>query len=159
MNLGPTIIMASALVAGSPASAQTHPSMGPVVHGQLYFQTGAVSPREQQIDPVEYLAPRVPHGSYVLVTGYADTAGPPDENLRLSRQRAFGIADRLVRLGVAPSSITVVACGETQLAKATGDGVDEPLNRRVYFDWQSGPYSSANGCTLSAYVSDSPATP
>ena len=47
----------------------------------------------------------------VLVTGYADKSGNPDANLKLSERRAKAVADELVRLGVDPQRIEVVAVG------------------------------------------------
>ena len=47
----------------------------------------------------------------VLVTGYADKSGNPDANMKLSERRAQAVADELVRLGVNPQRIEVVAAG------------------------------------------------
>ena len=47
----------------------------------------------------------------LLVTGYADTSGNADANLKLSERRAQAVADELVRLGVNPQRIEVVAAG------------------------------------------------
>lgn len=47
----------------------------------------------------------------VLVTGYADKSGNADANMKLSERRAQAVADELVRLGVNPQRIEVVAAG------------------------------------------------
>ena len=47
----------------------------------------------------------------VLVTGYADKSGRADANKKLSECRAQAVADELVRLGVNPQRIEVVAAG------------------------------------------------
>lgn len=47
----------------------------------------------------------------VLVTGYADKSGNADANMKLSERRAQAVADELVRLGVNPQRIKVVAAG------------------------------------------------
>ena len=47
----------------------------------------------------------------VLVTGYADKSGNADANMKLSEHRAQAVADELVRLGVNPQRIEVVAAG------------------------------------------------
>jgi outer membrane protein OmpA-like peptidoglycan-associated protein len=69
--------------------------------------------------------------TYVNVNGYADTVGDRAFNQQLSQQRAEGVADSLVRNGVEPARISPRGFGETNLAVPTGDGVNEPRNRRV----------------------------
>ena len=66
----------------------------------------------------------------VVVIGHTDSSGSPTYNVRLSERRAKAVADALVGLGVAPSTLAVDWKGESELAVATGDGVKEPLNRR-----------------------------
>jgi outer membrane protein OmpA-like peptidoglycan-associated protein len=67
----------------------------------------------------------------IVATGHTDTTGPADFNQRLSDKRAEAVADELVRLGVPASAITTVGEGQTNLLVPTGDGVNEPQNRRV----------------------------
>ena len=49
------------------------------------------------------------------------------------------MAGRLVRMGVDPTAISIVACGEFRPAVATGDGVEEPLYNLAWVDWGSAP--------------------
>lgn len=65
------------------------------------------------------------------VTGHADTSGPADYNVGLSNRRADAVADVLELRGVAADRIEEAALGESLPAVQTGDGVREPLNRRV----------------------------
>ncbi|AAK24809.1 OmpA family protein [Caulobacter vibrioides] len=67
----------------------------------------------------------------IVVVGHADTAGPDAYNIGLSERRAKATADTLVNLGISASTIAVDWKGESAPAVATGDGVSEPLNRRV----------------------------
>jgi hypothetical protein len=67
----------------------------------------------------------------IVSTGHTDTTGPADFNQRLSEKRAEAVADELVRLGVPASAITTVGEGQSNLLVPTGDGVNEPQNRRV----------------------------
>jgi outer membrane protein OmpA-like peptidoglycan-associated protein len=67
----------------------------------------------------------------ILVVGHADTSGSAAYNIGLSNRRARITADALVAQGVAGGVISLDGKGETQLARATADGVREPLNRRV----------------------------
>jgi outer membrane protein OmpA-like peptidoglycan-associated protein/outer membrane protein W len=67
----------------------------------------------------------------VVVVGHTDTSGSAQYNIGLSERRASVVRDALVARGIAAGSITTEARGETDLARATRDGVREPLNRRT----------------------------
>jgi len=67
----------------------------------------------------------------VVVVGHTDTSGSTQYNVGLSERRASVVRDALVARGVAAGSIRTEARGETDLARATNDGVREPLNRRT----------------------------
>lgn len=65
------------------------------------------------------------------IVGHTDTVGSPTYNQGLSERRARRVANALVERGVPAGSMTLAGRGENQLARATGDNVREPLNRRV----------------------------
>ncbi|MCU0894571.1 MAG: OmpA family protein [Rhodospirillales bacterium] len=67
----------------------------------------------------------------VTVTGFTDTTGTPQYNLRLSKRRAEAVADAMVASGVDAGRITTDGVGENNLLVPTGDGVAEPQNRRA----------------------------
>ena len=67
----------------------------------------------------------------IAVTGYADKAGRPAYNQRLSERRAEAVRRELERLGVPSSAVQVAAEGENDPAVPTADGVPEARNRRV----------------------------
>jgi len=67
----------------------------------------------------------------VVVTGHTDTVGSAAYNLALSERRAAMVADELIRRGVPATDIVTVGRGEEDLLVPTGDGVNEPRNRRV----------------------------
>jgi len=69
--------------------------------------------------------------SGTVVVGHTDTSGSPTYNQGLSERRASVVRDALVARGMAAGSIQTQARGETDLARATRDGVREPLNRRT----------------------------
>ncbi|HRP10143.1 MAG TPA: outer membrane beta-barrel protein [Terricaulis sp.] len=69
-------------------------------------------------------------GGIVLV-GHTDTSGSTAYNQGLSERRASVVRDALVARGVAAGAVTTQARGESDLARATADGVREPLNRRT----------------------------
>jgi len=66
----------------------------------------------------------------VSIAGHTDTSGASAYNQRLSQRRADIVSQALVARGIDVGPITEAAKGETDLAKATRDGVREPLNRR-----------------------------
>ena len=66
----------------------------------------------------------------VTIVGHTDTSGNPDYNQRLSVRRADVVAAALSERGIANTLIVKDGKGESALAKATQDGVREPLNRR-----------------------------
>jgi outer membrane protein OmpA-like peptidoglycan-associated protein len=70
----------------------------------------------------------------ILVVGHADTSGSAAYNIGLSNRRSRTVADALVAQGVNGGVIALDGKGETQLARATADGVREPLNRRATID-------------------------
>jgi len=55
--------------------------------------------------------------AHVLVTGYADTSGSAETNMKLSERRAQSVADELARLGVKRDRIEVVAVGGVDTLK------------------------------------------
>jgi OOP family OmpA-OmpF porin len=67
----------------------------------------------------------------IVVVGHTDTSGSAQYNIGLSERRAGVVRDALVARGVDAGSINAQARGETDLARATRDGVREPLNRRT----------------------------
>ena len=66
----------------------------------------------------------------VIAVGHTDAVGGDSYNQRLSVRRADVVAAALSDRGIAVSLIDKPGKGETALAKATNDGVREPLNRR-----------------------------
>jgi OOP family OmpA-OmpF porin len=67
----------------------------------------------------------------IMITGFTDTTGTPQHNLRLSKQRAEAVADAMVASGVDAGRITTDGLGENNLLIPTDDGVAEPQNRRA----------------------------
>jgi outer membrane protein OmpA-like peptidoglycan-associated protein len=67
----------------------------------------------------------------VVVVGHTDTSGSNEYNVGLSERRAAVVRDALAARGVPANVMRTEAHGETDLARATRDGVREPLNRRT----------------------------
>ncbi|MEQ1616881.1 MAG: OmpA family protein [Terricaulis sp.] len=67
----------------------------------------------------------------VAIVGHTDTSGSNAYNMGLSERRASIVREALVSRGLSASSMTTQARGESEMARATRDGVREPLNRRA----------------------------
>ena len=65
----------------------------------------------------------------VVITGHADKTSTPDHNMELSRKRAEGIRDQLIRLGVPEKDINVVPRG--QIDAKGPDGIPTDADRFV----------------------------
>lgn len=65
------------------------------------------------------------------LAGHADTSQSAERSLTLSEARVNAVAEQLVSLGMPEENISQEGFGETQPRVPTGDGVREPLNRRV----------------------------
>lgn len=72
----------------------------------------------------------------IRVIGHADTAGPPDYNLRLSERRAENVAAELIREGIPAQIVTTQGVGENDLAVQTPDGTPMQENRRATIDFE-----------------------
>jgi outer membrane protein OmpA-like peptidoglycan-associated protein len=97
------------------------------------FPTGSsvISPSFQAtLNQVADSLVRYPN-SLVDVYGHTDTVGSTASNQQLSEERARAVSNYLISRGVAASRLRWQGFGETQLKVQTGDGVNEPLNRRV----------------------------
>lgn len=66
----------------------------------------------------------------VTIVGHTDTSGASAYNQRLSARRASVVSDALQSRGIDSTAIGTDGRGENDLAKATNDGIREPLNRR-----------------------------
>jgi outer membrane protein OmpA-like peptidoglycan-associated protein len=67
----------------------------------------------------------------IFINGYTDTSGSADQNMTVSRKRAYTIGGQLVKNGVPVSRIQATGYGETVLKVKTGEHVNEPRNRRI----------------------------
>lgn len=97
------------------------------------FATGSytISPTFQAtLDKVAQSMIQYPN-SLIDVYGYTDTVGSTASNQILSENRARAVANYLISRGVPASRVRWQGYGETQLKVQTGDGVNEPANRRV----------------------------
>jgi outer membrane protein OmpA-like peptidoglycan-associated protein len=67
----------------------------------------------------------------IAISGYTDTRLARDESVRISQKHADMVAAELKADGVDARRITTTGLGATHLKIATGEGMNEPRNRRV----------------------------
>lgn len=67
----------------------------------------------------------------VRIEGYTDSTGNPEDNLKLSRDRAQSVADMLVDLGVDEKRMKVIGYGDQYPVEANASERGRAQNRRV----------------------------
>ncbi|HEX3808138.1 MAG TPA: OmpA family protein [Rhizomicrobium sp.] len=79
------------------------------------------------------IAPVLRHYDHtaISISGYTDTTGSDEQNMTVSRKRAYTVGGQLVKNGVPLSRLHAQGFGETDLKIQTGDNVNEPRNRRI----------------------------
>lgn len=138
-RIQPTVIsndtVARRVVVSGRLSDRLQPPSGYIDQMLVYFGSGSTEiPEDFRRLLLLYVAGYRPGEGRVLIYGHADTAGAEEANLRLSRDRAEAVGRFLAGNGVRWEDICMTGKGETQLARATQDGVSEPLNRRAIVD-------------------------
>lgn len=110
--------------------------LGPYIDQMLvFFAAGSADvPEAVGYSLQVYTAGYRPGEHRIAITGRTDTSGSADANQRLSERRAEAVARFLAAHGVDWADMDIAGKGETELSRATGDGVTEPLNRLVYVD-------------------------
>lgn len=99
----------------------------------VYFEWDRSNLNHAALETIDAAATRVRECNLanVVVVGHTDTSGSAQYNIGLSERRAAVVRDALSARGIAAEAITSEARGENDLARATRDGVREPLNRRT----------------------------
>ncbi|MEM7206258.1 MAG: OmpA family protein [Pseudomonadota bacterium] len=99
----------------------------------LYFEFGGseLTEESRQLIPEILAEIRQRPAPNIGVIGHTDTAGGAELNSRLALGRAQKVLSLLLFAGVDESLIDVSSHGENNPLINTGDGVDEPRNRRV----------------------------
>jgi outer membrane protein OmpA-like peptidoglycan-associated protein/outer membrane protein W len=109
------------------------PVVCPASHFVVYFEWDRSNLNQAALETIDAAAARAREcniGSAVVV-GHTDTSGRPQYNDGLSQRRAAVVTDALVARGLPANLISSEGRGEGELARATADGVREPLNRRT----------------------------
>ena len=99
----------------------------------LYFDQGTVELVPDSVRVLAALRAEIASrsGPEVEVIGHTDTVGSDADNDRLSNRRAGEVMNWLVKQGFDRSQMSAVGRGERDLKVASGDNVDNAINRRV----------------------------
>ena len=89
---------------------------------EVFVEGWLAQPPEFHADPIR---------SLIFVTGHDDTQKTESQSLAVSECRAKQVSQAIQNRGVPSEKMSVVWVGEEEPAFPTGDGVTEPLNRRV----------------------------
>jgi outer membrane protein OmpA-like peptidoglycan-associated protein len=114
----------AALLTGLPPAAKSF---------LLYFDPGTVNLVPSSAGVLTNLRAEIAarSGPEVEVIGHTDTVGSEADNDKLSVRRAEQVMEWLVSQGFDRSEMSAVGRGERDLKVATGDNVDNAVNRRV----------------------------
>jgi outer membrane protein OmpA-like peptidoglycan-associated protein len=107
-----------------------------VIFGKVHFDTGSARIQKRSDPLLEQIAVMVkehPEVGHVRIEGYTDNVGPPEMNLRLSRERAESVRERLVALGVPRGRLETAGFGETHPTAPNRTRAGRAKNRRVEF--------------------------
>ena len=90
----------------------------------------------------------------IRIESHTDSRSPQSYNLRLSQNRATSTRDWLIQRGIAPSRLSSVGYGESQLINRCADGVpcteaEHQLNRRSMFIIENYSMLPTSGTTIS----------
>ena len=99
----------------------------------MYFEWDRSNLNEAAIQTIDAAIARARqcNVSAVAIVGHTDTSGSNAYNQGLSERRASVVRQALISRGIAADMIRTEARGERDLARATGDGVREGMNRRT----------------------------
>jgi outer membrane protein OmpA-like peptidoglycan-associated protein len=107
----------------------------------LLFDSNALALNDDGERILSAIAPtlrRYDH-TIVYIDGHTDTTGTAEQNMTVSRKRAYEVGGALVRDGVPLARLQARGYGETMLKVKTADKVSEPRNRRIEIHIRAAP--------------------
>lgn len=124
---------ALAELTAAPAAPAPQPAAVPAGEYTVTFPLGAaiLAPEARATLDAVLADWRQEKPARVVIAGHTDTVGDTVSNLLLSQKRAEAVASYLEGKGLPAAAMALEAYGEEQPALKTGDGVEEPRNRRV----------------------------
>lgn len=117
-----------------------NPKAAPIVEGPaapenfvVYFDVDSSQITADAATVLDRVADAAKAGNVVRLDleGHTSTTASNAYNLDLSEDRVNAVKDALIARGLDAATLATAFFGETALAVQTGDGVEEPLNRRA----------------------------
>ncbi len=131
---------ASPPAGAAPSGAAAQPSAAAKAPDSLVilFDSGSAALRPQDRAVLDQASRLFREGNPIvmIVSGSTDGVGAPEQNLRLSQQRAETVLRGLVARGIPADRFQMLAKGETEPAVPAPKGTAEPQNRRVEITWR-----------------------
>lgn len=136
-----TLVERQAKMADAPAGAIPMPPVHSAMASSIFYPLGVFKGAkidEQVIQLVPMLMEKTKDGACAIsVSGYSDTLGNDEKNLKLSQERADHVAAQLRAKGLKVES--VIGWGERRLKVHTMDATKNEQNRRVVVDMECTP--------------------
>ena len=100
---------------------------------RLLFDTGSATLQPQSDDQLRAVAAilKAYPNAHVKIGGYTDNVGSPEDNLRLSEERAANVRAQLIGLGVQPDRVEAEGYGETHPVGDNSTETGRAMNRRI----------------------------
>lgn len=115
------------------AAAPAAPAVCPAENFLVHFEWDRSNLNREATEVIDNAVARARQCNIegTVVIGHTDTSGSNAYNAGLSERRASVVRQALIARGISADMIRTEARGERDLARATGDGVREGLNRRT----------------------------
>ncbi|MDB4965134.1 MAG: OmpA/MotB domain protein [Myxococcales bacterium] len=107
-----------------------------IIFGKVQFDTGSARIQRRSgalLDQIAVMVKEHPEVGRIRVEGYTDNVGPPDMNLRLSRERADSVKEALIQRGVPRDRLRTEGYGEAHPIAPNRTRAGRAKNRRVEF--------------------------
>jgi outer membrane protein OmpA-like peptidoglycan-associated protein len=107
-----------------------------VIFGKVHFDSASAHIQKRSDSLIEQIAVMVkdnPEIGRIRIEGYTDNVGPPALNVRLSRERAESVRERLIALGVPRARLETQGFGESHPTAPNRTRAGRAKNRRVEF--------------------------
>jgi outer membrane protein OmpA-like peptidoglycan-associated protein len=107
-----------------------------VIIGKVHFDSGSAHIQKRSYALLDQIADVMKDHreiGHVVVEGHTDNVGPPELNLRLSRERAESVRAALIERGVPPGRLRTAGFGESRPLAPNRTRAGRAKNRRVEF--------------------------
>ncbi len=114
---------------------QPIPKKQPIVLHNLFFEFGTANMLPESEPAMDELATLLMNNPElnIVITGHTDNVGAHDYNMKLSKQRAQAVYDKLIEKGIDPARLSYTGKGDTDPVDTNETDEGRQNNRRVDF--------------------------